>query len=94
MSGVQTVSSEGLGTSVPNVMPPRLLAALRDTALGQIQRIGVSRRTVALSLATKCSKLYDPHVRYDGGIFHVWVFDTRKYDVQVGLVDIPTSTAS
>jgi hypothetical protein len=57
-------------------MPPRLLAALRDMAQMEIHRIRVFCRTVTHRLAAKGAKLYSPHVRNDGGIFQIRVFDT------------------
>jgi hypothetical protein len=64
-------------TSLPDMMPPSLLAALRHTPLMQPVLL-ILVGDCAHGPTAKDSKFDRPHIRNDGSIFHVGVFRSGR----------------
>lgn len=72
--GVIREENWGFGNPVPDMMPTRLLAALRYASRMQPEIRTRQVSHCAYGPSAKGSKLNDPHIRCDGSIFYVRIF--------------------
>ena len=69
--------TSGLGGVVPDMMPPRLLAALRYTPLMQVWIQKRLKWPIAQIPAAKGSKFNGPHFWPGSGMFQVRIFSSK-----------------